>query len=76
MYKEYMVQERYALTLFDELTNWRDSALFPVASEEHAKLFRKSVQRSLEQRYPEAYKLETRVIARDVSGWEVCEDDS
>lgn len=75
MYKEYMVQERYALTLFDEVSDWKDSALFPVTSEEHAKLFRRTVQRRLESAYPDAYILETRLIERDVSPWDVVIDE-
>ena len=65
---EYRVESRFALTPFDDLSEW-ESITPPLYSPDHAKLFLQSEERRFEAEKKIMYRYELRITTRSVTPW-------
>lgn len=65
---EYRVESRFALTPFDEISEW-ESISPPLYSPEHAKMFLASESRRFDAQKTLMHRYELRVTTRSVTPW-------
>lgn len=65
---EYRVESRFALTPFDDLSEW-ESISPPLYSPDHAKMFLESESRRFDAQKTLMHRYELRVTTRSVTPW-------